>query len=315
MKSRYSKFLLALLAVILLSGCASPADQEPAGMFETFPSQFLVGDVYILKDHQKIEGNIAGIGTTLIIEDDAIVMGDITLIGSNLEIAGRLAGDLNVVAGTSTLRNSAIVTGNIHQIFHSVDLEPDALVTGEINTYVFPTASEGLSGEGIVSILDWIQPKRILMVKAGQLIAFTLMALLVIFLFKKPTLKVSNAIQCNLPAAWGAGLLSFIGVPTISLILLITICLSPVGLVLILTFLLAVLWGWIALSVIVGEKLVKWFKLDWQTEPSTIFGAIVVGLLTFLISFIPCLGALINLVIASFGLGGILLSRFGTCEK
>ena len=94
MKFRRISFLLAMLALAALTACASmPTDINASeGFGATYPSQLLTGDVYILKNHEKIDGNISGIGTTLIIEEGAMVMGDISLVASNLEVNGRVAG-------------------------------------------------------------------------------------------------------------------------------------------------------------------------------------------------------------------------------
>jgi len=316
MKLHKVRFFLAFLfSALLLSGCAPGFDSASAPLFETFPGQFLVGDVYILRDHQKIDGDIAGIGTTLIIEDGAMVLGDISLVGGNLEIDGRVTGDVNVLAGSAIIRETAIITGDINQALTAAEIKPEALVSGAINTYVFPAVDGSPSGEDVVSIVSWLQPRRILLVKLGQVLGMTLVTLLAIFLFTDPTLKVVRAIRCNLPAAWGAGLLTYIAAPIISVVFIITICLSPVGLVILIAFLLSLLWGWVALASIIGEQLNRWLRLDWAIEPATILGAVVFGVSTALISFIPCLGFFINLVIASLGLGGVLLSRFGTCES
>jgi hypothetical protein len=315
MKPYKVRFFLAFFSALLLSGCAAGFDSVSAPLFETFPGQFLVGDVYILHDHQKIDGDIAGVGTTLIIEDGAMVLGDISLVGGNLEIEGRVAGDVNVLAGSAIIRDTAIITGDVNQALTAAEIEPKALVSGAINSYVFPAVNGAPSGEEVVSILSWLQPRRILLFKLFQVLGMTLVTLLMIYLFTDPTLKVVRAIRCNLPAAWGAGLLTYIAAPIISVVFIITICLSPVGLVVLITFLLSLLWGWVALASIIGEQLNRWLRLDWAVEPAAVLGAVVFGVSTALISFIPCLGFFINLVIASFGLGGVLLSRFGTCES
>lgn len=316
MKSRRTKLLLAaLLAALLLVGCSIDLGIGRPPSPETFPGQFLVGDVYILKNHQKIDGDIAGIGTTLIIEDGATVMGDISLIGGTLEIEGRVAGELNIFAGSSVIRDTAIINGDVNQIFTAAKIEPNALVTGAINTYVFPTASGAPGGEEVVNLFSWLHPQRILLFKIGQVLAMMLATLIVISLFTEPTLKVTHAIRSNLPAAWGAGLLSYIAAPIISIVFIITICLSPVGLLVLIAFLLALLWGWVALAAIIGNQVKILLKLDWGVQASAVLGAAIFGIGTALISFIPCLGFFINMVIASFGLGGVLLSRFGTSEE
>jgi hypothetical protein len=315
MKPYQTKLLLAVfLAALLLTGCSSDLVSDEGLSFETFPGQFLVGDVYVLRKHQKIDGDIAGIGTTLIIEDGALVMGDISLVGSTLEIDGRVAGELNIFAGSSVIRDTAIIAGDVNQVFTAAEIVPNALVTGAINTYIFPNFSRGPSGEEITDLLSWLRPQRIFLFKLGQVLAMMLATLIVISLFADPTLKVTRAINSNLPAAWGAGLLSYIAAPIISLVFIITICLSPVGLLVLIAFLLSLLWGWVALASIIGNQVKIWFRLDLGIKASAILGAAVFGVGTALISFIPCLGFFINMVIASFGTGGVLLSRFGTYE-
>lgn len=312
MKRLWIKTALLILPALLLAACiVTPFQDSDSAFGESYPSQFIVGDVYVLRKYEKIDGNIAGIGTTLIIEEGALVMGDISLVGSNLEISGYVAGDVNVFAGTSIIRDTAVVTGSINQIFHQVKIEPDAVVRGEINRFVFPTPASGNTGEKIVNVIEWLQPSRLLAFYIGRIAALVFATFLATSLFKTSTKRVSAAIRHSPAAAWGAGIISMIAVPIISLILLVTICLSPVGIVLILVFLLSTLWGWVALSLIGGEKLTQWLKLDWGVESTAVFGALIVGVLSVLISLIPCIGFLVNQVISAFGLGGVLLSQFG----
>jgi len=313
MKPQRIRPIFYLLLVVALSACSSQLvqDKDRTG-WETYPSQFIAGDMYILENHKKIDGNIAGIGTTLIIEDGATVLGDISLVGSNLEVVGRVAGDINVIAGTSSIRNSAIITGSINQVFHQLTIEPNALIGGEINTYSFPTPAGGEIGENVINILEWLKPSRLIALQTGRVIAMGLLALLVIFLFKNPTLRAGSAIIRNTAAAWGAGFISTIAAPFISVILILTICLSPIGILLLVVFLISIAWGWVVLSAILGKKIINWLKLEWADEPATVTGAVVLGTLTALISIIPCIGFLINLMVSAIGLGGILLSKFGT---
>src|SRR4030042_5158040 len=129
MKPHWINPMSMLIAAVFLTGCINtPIRPLESDTWTTFPSQFIVGDTYILKSHEKIDGNIVGIGTTLILEENALVMGDISLIGSNLEVDGRVAGDLNVLAGSALIKDTAIITGNINQFFQTIDIKPKALV-------------------------------------------------------------------------------------------------------------------------------------------------------------------------------------------
>ena len=312
MKPQWIKRLLVLIAVVALTACISaPAKPAEPEFRATYPSQFIVGDTYILKSHEKIDGNIVGIGTTLVIEEDAIVMGDISLVGSNLEAYGRIAGDLNVLAGSSFIKDTAIIAGNINQIFQTTNIAPKALVTGEINTYTFPSAAGGEAGNRVISLLEWLRPGRVLALQAARVFALVLLSFLGIYIFKTPTSRVASAIRSNAPAAWGAGLLTIITAPIVAVVMIITICLSPVGILLLIGFFISSLWGWVALCSILGKKMVNWFNLDWSIEPATIFGALILGIFSSLLAFIPCIGFLLNLMITATGIGGVLLSRFG----
>lgn len=316
MKSLWTKVLLVMLAAVVLTACTStPAKPTESEFRTTFPSQFIVGDTYILKSHDRIDGNIVGIGTSLIIEEDALVMGDISLVGSNLEISGRVAGDLNVLAGSAFIKDTAIITGNINQIFQTTDIAPKALVTGEINTYTFPSATGGEAGTKVINLLEWLRPGRVIALQAGRVLALVLFSLIGIYLFKIPTARIASALKSNPPAAWGAGLLTIITIPLIALVLIITICLSPAGILLIIVWLVSSIWGRVALSSIVGGKVINWLKLDWAVEPATILGALILGIISSLLFFIPCIGFLLNLMITATGIGGVLLGRFGLSPK
>lgn len=306
---------LSVLA-FTLTACSGAAFQDSNATFKTtYPSQFLVGDVYILENQEIIDGNVAGIGTTLIIEEGATVHGNISLVGSNLEIAGRVDGDINAFAGHSYIQESAEITGSFNQIIHQLDIHPNALIQDEINSYEFPTPANVNVGESLTNIMGWLRPSTFFVFQTVRIVAYTLIALLVISLFQVPTIRAVTCMKSNLIAAWGAGIITMIAVPIISLIFLITICLSPLAIILLLAFLLSLLWGWVLIASAIGQLLTRWLQLEWRVEASTVLGAVMVGLLTSIATIIPSIGFLINIMIAATGLGGVLLSRFGTIAE
>lgn len=317
MKSRLIKFLPILLVLFLFSSCAGfPAgiNQINTDSEDFYPSQFLTGDVYVLKSGEHIKGNISGIGTTLIIEDGAVVMGDISLLASSLEVNGWVNGDVNLFAGTSVFNNNAIITGSINQIFNQLETSPDASINGEINTYVFPISGESNFSKGLVNILEWFKPSFWFGLQVGRILVLLLFSVIAVFLFKIPTFRVEKGIRKNLAVSWGAGILTLFFMPIISLVLIATICLSPIGIILTLALLVGILWGWTVMSSIVGERFSYWLKFDWSEETEAAIGAVILGIIVSLISLIPCIGLIINITISAIGLGGVLLSRFGTQE-
>jgi len=315
MKSRWNNLLPLLFAVFLLSACiGSGFRAEEEKLSATYPSQFLVGDVYVLKKHEKIDGNIAGIGTTLVIEDGAAVTGNISLIGSKVEIFGYVAGDTNVFAGTTHIHNTAIIDGSINQIAHQINIEPGAHISGEINTFAFPAQLNiGETGK-LENISDWLHPTGWIAFQLVRNLILVFITVLIIFLFKIPTLRVVRCIKKNVAVSWGVGLLVILAAPIVSLFLIITICLSPIGIILILAFLIADIWGWAGISFIIGNNLTRWLKLDWPEEAEVAIGAVLLGLISTLLAFLPCVGFMISTLISAVGLGGIVISKLGTVK-
>jgi len=305
--------VLALAVLLALAACAggSAAQPDDAGFINTYPSQLLTGDVYILKNHERITGNISGVGTTLIIEEGAVVMGDISLVGGSLEIDGRVTGDVNVVAGTAEIGDSAIITGSINQIINQINISPTAVVGGQINTYMFPVSGEQNIGKNVTNLLDWLKPGFWLLLQAIRITGMLIFALIAASLFRQPTLNVAAAVRRSPAVAWGAGLLSMFSIPFIALVLIVTICLSPIGVILLLALLVCVIWSWAVLSNMVGTQMTKWLHLDWSPEGSAVVGALFLGILISTVSLLPVAGFIINLALCSIGLGGVLLSRFG----
>ena len=315
MKSRWSKLLPILFTVFLLSACiGSGFRSEEEKLSTSYPSQFLVGDVYMLKKHEKIDGNIAGIGTTLVIKDGAAVIGDISLIGSKVEVFGCVTGDTNVFAGTTHIYNTAIIDGSINQIAHQINIEPGAYISGEINTFAFAIQlSIGETGK-LENMLDWLNPTGWIAFQLIRNLILVFITVLIIFLFKMPTLRVVRCIKRNVAVSWGVGLLVILAAPIVSLFLIITICLSPIGIILILAFLIADIWGWAGISFIIGNNLTRWLKLDWSEEAEVAIGAVLLGLASTLLAFLPCVGFMISTMISAVGLGGIVISKLGTVK-
>ena len=96
-------------------------------------------------------------------------------------------------------------------------------------------------------------------------------------------------------------------------IMAITICLLPVALLLALALLVAALLSWVIAGWVIGRKLLALFSIK---NPSVVLETVVGTLLFivayFLLSFIPCMNFIMGVLVGSFGLGVIVLTRLGT---
>jgi hypothetical protein len=132
---------------------------------------------------------------------------------------------------------------------------------------------------------------------------------LAVALLPRQTQRVMLCLESAWPTSLGVGLLSAIAALGIATMLIVTLCLAPIGLLLLLATSIAWLMGWVSVGAIVGEKL--FLRLS-TTEASPVVPAMTgTGLLT-LLSHTPCLGWLLGLAAGTVGLGAVVLTRFGT---
>jgi uncharacterized membrane protein len=306
------KPLLILMLCLGLSACAinTPlALQNSQG--ELQGNQLFIGKSFTLDAGNKIKGDIVGIGTDLTLEPGSMVEGNILLIGSSLELGGIVKGDLNLFAGNSHLIKSAILNGDINQFFHHIILEPDAQVTGEMNSFSFPGfPAEQISGF-ISTAAEWVRPNRWFLWDCSRTLVLSLLALLAVMLLKKSTLRISAQIQSQPFIAWGAGIIIALVTPFLALILIITICLLPIGLLILLALALSYLFGWLALGIVMGKLVDRWLRTHWSDELQAFLGSLMLGLITSIIGWIPCIGWIFNIMIGCIGLGAAIITRFG----
>jgi hypothetical protein len=108
----------------------------------------------------------------------------------------------------------------------------------------------------------------------------------------------------------GVGFLTFF-VSALLIPLLVVICIGiPVAILLGLALAAASIYGWIVMGILVGERLLRAAKVQ---EPEALGSALLGVFLITLISATPlCIGFLFTLAVASWGLGAVILTRFGT---
>jgi hypothetical protein len=138
------------------------------------------------------------------------------------------------------------------------------------------------------------------------------LAVMLVLFAATPTERVASSIAGQPLIAGGVGLLTIIVLLFVSLFLVLSICLIPVALLLILICILAVTYGWIGIGLEVGRRLSEMMK--WEMHPAVeaglgtfLFSAVVLG-----IGLVPLVGWVAPPVAALFALGGVVVSRFGS---
>ncbi len=321
------RIVVLLIGLMLLIGfAAAPAsaqgpnsrgdhvcfgDSTVVSASETPQSVVLFGCGARIASGAQIRRDVVAFGGDVVIEEGARVAGDVVLFGGNLDLSGQVGHEVTVFGGNVTLQRGSLVEDNVQAVGGKVSQQEGATVRGRIQqggnarvfpfTFVAPTIRGGVD-LGINFVIG---------VFRGLITALAIAALgaLVLVFLPAQTDQVRETARLAALPSVGVGCLTLIVAPLLMLLLIVTCLGIPVAGVLGVALVAAILFGWIAVSIILGEKLLGAVNAK-NIVPML---SLVVGVLVlWLITSLPILGWLISLFVASLALGAVVLTRFGT---
>jgi hypothetical protein len=285
------------------------------------------GDDFTLASGETIDGNLVILGGDVEIAAGATVECDVVVMGGNLELAGEVNGDVVVFGGNTDLRETAVIEGQLVSNGGSVTREEGSQVKGgETRGFSFSPGSYIPRVSGPFSLFN---PLLALVTNfAGSVvvsIALMFLALLVALFLPDQTRRVTAALTTAPMTSGLMGLLTFFAMPVLIVLTAITICLIPVSLLGAMIFAMALIFGWVAVGALLGERLVAALRLH-NVSPalSTALGTLIItfslGILDTISEFgggwlsipLACITVVVPLVLIFIGLGGVTLTRFGT---
>ncbi len=317
---RFTRILPALLVVMTILAMATPAfasDGQP-------PGQVVFGQDVTLQSGQTLDGDLVVFGGDVWIEATSTVEGSVVAWGGDVDIAGTVERDVVAFGGNVLLRRTARVDGGVMAFGGVMEREEGAQVRGQqvvnpqqwswwrwgwvaIPTYpYFP--SDGLPALMFQVAMRGVEILLRAVVMAG-------LAGLVALLWPRAAARVGrSALERPLPA-FGMGLLTLVVGVLLIIGLVITICLSPVGIAAAVALVVAILFGWLAIGITIGERLMPTFTSR-TVAPfwTAALGAGLLTLLSDLLGLIPCVGWIGGFLVTCVGLGAVALTRFGTME-
>jgi hypothetical protein len=312
--------------LLILSSAPSPvlAQTPPPPEAQTFQGdQFIMGDNYELRENQTLNGNLIVLGGNVNLEAGSVLQGDIVLLGGNVSVLGEITGSVIALGATISLDETTIIRGDVLHAGGNITGLGDAKIYGEIKqaqprTILFDSDTWRLPSN------IQTDPSRVarsmvrdIFSNLLQVFGVAILAVIVLLIFPKPVEKAANSIV-NQPLLSGAtGLLTFLVIPVVVilfLLLMITIILIPVSLAAYLVISIAIIFGWITVGFELGRRIASLFKTEWAPAVSAGLGTLTLGLMVWLLGYALCLGGIIGIVAACLGLGGVILSQFGTQE-
>jgi hypothetical protein len=310
---RFWPFLtLALVAALLLPLVAA----RPAYAAACAGDHAVIGDTYTLAAGQQLDSNLIVLGGQANIAAGATVNCKVVVLGGSLDLAGTVLQDVVVMGGDARLRATSEIDGQLQSVGGSFTQDEGAQIRGGVSQGW--STNSGGSGRlpfgGEVPLLAEVIGfyRAVTRTILGSL-GLGLLALLVVLVWPEPTARVRAAVT-NAPGHSGAlGLLTGVAVPVLIVLAAITVCLIPVSFMAMVLLTAAVAFGWIALGLLVGERLVRALHLvNLSPAVAAALGTALLSLAVTAISWAQCVGWVVPVILAAVGLGAVTLTRFGT---
>lgn len=317
---RFKQILLTLLIVVTMLLVVIPAfasDGQP-------PGQIVFGQDFTLQSGQTLNGDLIVFGGDIRIEADSRVEGSVVAWGGDVEIAGTVERDVVAFGGNLLLRRTARVEGSVVALGGALERETGAIVRGQqlVNPqygtwwrwgWLTVPGYPYFPSDGLPALMFQVAMRGAeILLKA---VVMAGLAGLVALLWPRAAARVGrSALEKPLPAL-GMGLLTLVVGILLIVGLVITLCLSPVGLAAAIALVVAVLFGWLGIGIVIGERLMPTFTSR-AVAPfwTAALGAGLLTLLSDLLGLIPCVGWVGGFLVTCVGLGAVALTRFGTME-
>lgn len=317
---RWLVFGLVLLGLVFAAPVASADGPRPRACFggnlvlaaeETAEDVALFGCHLEMKKGARVLGNLVSFGGNVTLEENARISGDVAVFGGNVSTAGRIDGDVAVFGGNITLESTAVLNGDVAVFGGTLNQKDGATILGRIArgsetswNWTLPMLVTFKSGQDVLSALV----SGFVQALVYTLALGALGALILVFV---PTQlnQVASVAQKSALSSIGVGCLTWLVVPPLIILFAITCLGIPLSLVLGIVFVAAIVLGWIAVSLIVGERLLSALKVKNIVPLLAMFVGLIV---LWVVTSLPLLGMLIWLFVTSLALGAVALTRFGT---
>ena len=146
----------------------------------------------------------------------------------------------------------------------------------------------------------------------GRSFIWAILALLVGLFIPRNAERAAAAASGKPAVAGGLGCLTLLVVPVMLVLLFISICGIPFGLLGLFLLIAAWAFGIIALGLETGKRLGLLLKQDWALPVSAMVGTFLLTLLiNGLGALVPCIGWLVPALVGMVGLGAALVTRYG----
>jgi hypothetical protein len=290
---RFQLVLLILLFALFLSGCSGPGIY---GLTVIAEDQLIVGA------DERLYGNVVLIDGQLQMEQQSELFGNLYIAGGRAGINGTVHGNIILLLGDLALDEHARLEGDLSFSAGNLSIDPQAVVLGDVSTAETIAEMFAPDEREESSALGWFLPLGLL---------YVLFTYVFVRYRPRPVQRIRVVFQEHSLVALAMGLLGWVVLPSLLLLMISTFVLLPVALLLGFVLLLTILFGWIAFSLLLGERLAGLSNRPLSPQLSATAGAVLLLVGLYLVGLIPVLNLFTTGLLATLSLGAILLTRFG----
>lgn len=299
--------ILLVLLVVIASVAPVASAQGITG------DKVVMGDSWTLEGGQQLDGNLLVMGGNARIENAATVYGDVTVLGGAFTLDGTVTGNVALVGGAVRLGETAVVMGDLSNVGGSVDRTPGAVVQGSTNN-AFPMPNRVRPESFVPDFTPRDETPRSLFGRVvgwwlgmlGSILLMGLLGFVLVIIAPRGVGRVASATAVQPGLTFIFGLLTLVLGVLAGAILLIA---CGLGLLVWAVLIAAGILGWIGVALWLGQRLLQALKMRSASSIAEVLVGVVI--ITFL-SRLPCIGWLFWLVFISWGLGAVVMTRFGT---
>jgi hypothetical protein len=322
MKKTFKLFTLVLtLALLLLPASTVYARGTSSGLLD---GRVIFGDNFTLESGDTLTGDLVVFGGNVTVEKDATIEGDTVVIGGNVTLEGAVEGSMVIIGGSTRMGETSVVESDLVTIGGSLNRDPGSKVEGDVVTNI---PAPDIQIPDVPRVPDVPSPPIPPRVPGfdfnfdpignffGMLFTAVSVSLLAMLasLFLQPQIeRVSQAIVGQPVIAGSFGLLTIVLAPVVFVILAITIILIPVVILAAVALALAWLFGLIAIGTEVGERFTRAINQTWAPPLTAGMGTFLMMVVVGGIGLVPCIGWFTTFLVALLGIGGVILTIFGT---
>jgi hypothetical protein len=265
--------------------------------------------------HSKIAEDIATVGRDILVDGE--VMGDVTSWSGTITITGHVGGDVVSYGGAINLEDTAKVDGNVMALAGKINPGASDLVAGEliqggpIGSSAMASVGrvfaelQGGSGAGMPSLV----------LSLGLALVTLALTLVSVAFWPQRTIGAGRTLLAMPGRSLTMGLLTTLILAALVLLLMLVLAITLIGLPLVVVVLLLVqfpyIYGMAALAQALGSRFER------SASPGAAIRTAALGIIALLLpillvsAFSLAFGAMLFYVLASAGLGAVILSRGG----